>query len=409
MQSYFQKEVKKLLNFLIPDDARVFYFEREKEKAHGKFDYIVLDDKIGFLHDIQKTLEDLKGSIHGRSKVIITFNNYLWALWIYLSEIFISKAQRKQRAWLGYSDVANLLHLAGFEVVKKGEALLLPFYIPLISTIFNRFLGHLPIIRRLCFVNYVVAVIDGEERLEASEKPLASVVIPVRNEEGNIENAVLRLKNSFEYPFEIIFVEGHSKDNTFNEIKRVKDKHKDLKIKVFVQEGIGKGDAVRKGFDKAGGEVLMILDADLTVKPEELYKFYEALVFGKGEFINGSRLVYPLEKGSMRFLNFLGNQFFGLMFSWLLSQRVKDTLCGTKVLSKQDYEKIKNGRAFFGDFDPFGDFDLLFGAAKLNLKIIDLPIRYQERTYGQTNIQRFKHGWLLLKMCFFAMRKIKFI
>jgi hypothetical protein len=145
------------------------------------------------------------------------------------------------------------------------------------------------------------------------------------------------------------------------------------------------------------------------VRPEDLPKFYQAIASGRGEFINGCRLVYPLEKNSMRFLNILGNKFFGVMFSWLLNQTIKDTLCGTKALWKEDYEKIKQARAFFGDFDPFGDFDLLFGASKLNLKIVDLPIRYQERVYGQTNIQRFKHGWLLLKMCFFAMRKIKFI
>jgi glycosyltransferase involved in cell wall biosynthesis len=175
------------------------------------------------------------------------------------------------------------------------------------------------------------------------------------------------------------------------------------------QEGRGKGDAVRKGFDSASGDILMILDADLTVKPEDLPKFYDAMANGDGEFINGCRLVYQMEDKAMRILNIFGNKFFSVMFSWLLEQRIKDTLCGTKVLFKSDYEKIKANRKFFGDFDPFGDFDLLFGASKLNLKIIDLPIHYQARVYGETNISRFKHGWLLLQMCFFAMKKIKFI
>jgi glycosyltransferase involved in cell wall biosynthesis len=208
---------------------------------------------------------------------------------------------------------------------------------------------------------------------------------------------------------ELVFVEGHSKDNTFEEIQQEKDRHLSLPSLLFRQTGIGKADAVRLGFSKATGDLLMILDADLTVPPEDLPRFYEALVSGKGEFINGVRLVYPMEQEAMRALNLLGNKFFSLAFSWMLGQPIKDTLCGTKVLWKRDYEKIAANRSYFGDFDPFGDYDLIFGAAKLNLKIIDLPIRYRERTYGSTNISRWKHGLLLLRMVLLAARWIKFI
>ena len=186
--------------------------------------------------------------------------------------------------------------------------------------------------------------------------------------------------------------------------------HPDRDVKLIRQgSGVGKGDAVRKGFAAATGDVLMILDADLTVPPEELPKFLKALASGRGEFVHGSRLVYPMEKQAMRFLNTLGNKFFSLAFTWLLDQRFKDTLCGTKVLYRRDYERIAAGRGYFGDFDPFGDFDLIFGAAKLDLKILEIPIRYRERTYGTTQISRFRHGWLLLRMCLFALRRIKFV
>jgi hypothetical protein len=116
-----------------------------------------------------------------------------------------------------------------------------------------------------------------------------------------------------------------------------------------------------------------------------------------------------MDEKAMRFLNLCANKAFALLFSWLLGQPVKDTLCGTKVLTKSNYQKIAENRSYFGDFDPFGDFDLLFGASKLNLKIQDLPVRYRERVYGQTNIQRWKHGWLLLEMVAFAAAKLKFV
>jgi glycosyltransferase involved in cell wall biosynthesis len=237
---------------------------------------------------------------------------------------------------------------------------------------------------------------------------LVSVIVPTRNEAGNIPQIFARIPEMGRGT-ELIFVEGHSRDDTYTVIENEMARQSDRQCKLFRQTGIGKGDAVRSGFAHASGDVLMILDADLTVPPEDLPRFYEALHSGKGEFVNGVRLVYPMEEYAMRFLNLIGNKFFSLAFSWLLGQPVKDTLCGTKGLWKADYEKIAANRAYFGDFDPFGDFDLLFGAAKLNLKIVDLPIRYRQRTYGTTNIQRWKHGWLLLKMIGFAAWRIKFV
>jgi glycosyltransferase involved in cell wall biosynthesis len=208
---------------------------------------------------------------------------------------------------------------------------------------------------------------------------------------------------------ELVFVEGHSSDDTYFVIEREIASHPERQCQLLRQTGSGKGDAVRLGFDQARGEVLMILDADLTVAPEDLPRFLRALQSGKGDFINGVRLVYPMEKQAMRFFNLLGNKFFSLAFSWLLGQSVKDTLCGTKALWAADYRRIAAQRAYFGDFDPFGDFDLLFGAARLNLKIVDLPVRYRERTYGTTNIERWRHGALLLRMVLFAARRMKFI
>ena len=226
------------------------------------------------------------------------------------------------------------------------------------------------------------------------------VLIPTLNEAPTI-GAVVKEFQQLGYTH-ILVMDGHSTDKTL-EIAR------GLGVTVKTQTGRGKGDAVRLGFAQAKGDILMILDADMTVPPEDLPRFYNALISGKGEFINGVRLVYPMEDEAMRFLNFLGNKFFSLAFSWLLGQSIKDTLCGTKVLWKSDYELIVANRKYFGDFDPFGDYDLIFGAAKLGLKTVDLPVRYRARTYGTTNIQRWSHGWLLLRMVAFAAKRIKFV
>jgi glycosyltransferase involved in cell wall biosynthesis len=310
---------------------------------------------------------------------------------------------QQHQNWLSTEDIGSLLSLAGYEEIKKEYRLLIPKRIPWLSNAINRFIAPLPGIRRLCLCRYVVARPSGLREKRAFS---TTVLIPCRNEKGNVEAAVTRLPSFGEHQ-EIIFVEGGSTDGTREEIQRVIEKYREKDIKLVVQEGQGKGDAVRSGFSLAKGDILMILDADLTVPPEDLPKFYRALADDVGEFINGCRLVYPMEKQAMRILNLLGNRFFSFMFTWILNQRFKDTLCGTKALFRRDYENIRANRHYFGDFDPFGDFDLIFGASKLNLKVVEVPIRYRERTYGSTNISRFRHGWLLLRMTLFAFRKIK--
>lgn len=372
-----------------------------------KFDTIIISDTIGYFEDVQKAFVNLKHLTHSETRIIITYHNFLWNGILNILESLRLKMPTKKIKlnWLEIEDISNLLHLSGFEVIKTGKRMLCPIKIPLISFLINKYIANLPIINNLCLTTYVIA-----RPLELKQKDLSvSIIIPARNEKGNIEEAIKRIPKFGKWQ-EIIFVEGNSNDRTLDEIKRVSKKYeRSHRIKYYKQNGRGKGDAVRKGFDNAKGEVLMILDADLTAPPEDLPKFYDAIASGAGEFINGCRLVYPLEKDSMRFLNILGNKFFSIMFSWLLSQRVKDTLCGTKVISKRNWLKISENRKYFGDFDPFGDYDLIFGAAKLNLKYIEIPIRYKARTYGTTNISRFKHGLLLIKMVFFAMGKIKFV
>ena len=378
----------------------------ESLKPWGEtFDAIILADVVGHLQDIEETLRSLRCFCGPETRIIVSYYSFLWEPVLKLGERLGQKMPQEHQNWLSTEDIGNLLHLAGYEPVKKEYRLLMPKRIPWLSDFINRFIAPFPGIRRLCLCRYIVARPAGlREKREFS----TSVLIPCRNEKGNVEAAITRLPSFGEHQ-EIVFVEGGSTDGTREEIQRMMEKYPEKDIRLVIQEGRGKGDAVRSGFAVAKGDILMILDGDLTVSPEDLPKFYRALAEDVGEFINGCRLVYPMEKQAMRILNLAGNKVFSFMFTWILNQRFKDTLCGTKALFRKDYEKIHANRSYFGDFDPFGDFDLIFGASKLNLKVAEVPIRYRERTYGATNISRFRHGWLLLKMTLFAYKKIKAI
>jgi len=371
------------------------------------FDVLILSDLVNDLWDVQTVFEQMRRLVTPHTRIILNTYSRLWEWPLAMAERLGLSKPRLPQNWLTVEDITDLLDLADFEVIRHWEEVLWPLPLPLVAAFFNRYVVKIWPFKFLALTNFVVARprSQGEPR---AEKPLVSVIIPARNEAGHVP-ALFARTPEMGRGTELVFVEGHSQDGTYTAIEREISNHPQRRCRLLRQTGVGKGDAVRLGFAHASGEMLMILDADLTVPPEDLPRFYEVLRSGKGEFVNGVRLVYPMEKEAMRFLNLLGNKFFSLAFSWLLGQPIKDTLCGTKALWKADYELIAAHRAYFGDFDPFGDFDLLFGAARLGLKIVDLPIRYQARKYGTTNIHRWKHGWLLLKMVWFASRRIKFV
>ena len=373
------------------------------ERLDGPFDVIILSDTIGWLEDIAGTIERLHDLCDRDTRLIIAYFSRAWVPVLYLADKLGLKQAQLPSNWLSASDIHGLLELADFDLVKQEWRQLIPKRWLGLGPLVNRFLATLPGLRRLCLRHYVVA---RPRRDPAPPAPSVTVVIPCRNERGNIADAIARMPR-FADDIEILFVEGNSTDDTFAEIERVIAASPGWTIRALKQTGKGKGDAVRKGFAEAKGEVLMILDADLTVAPESLPQFYRAVASGKGEFINGTRLVYPMDREAMRPLNLLANRAFALILSWLLNQRLSDTLCGTKVLSKAHYRKLDANRDYFGEFDPFGDFDLIFGAAKLNLKIVEVPVRYAARRYGETQISRFADGWLLLRMVLFAWRKLK--
>jgi SAM-dependent methyltransferase len=370
----------------------------------GPFDYIVIADTIGMFEDIDSTLNLVHHLCAPSTRIIIAYYSHLWEPILKLGEMFKLKSRQTQINYIATADFLNLMDLADFEVINQEQRQLIPLYWFGLGPLVNRFIAPLPGIRQLCLRTYIVG---RPVRKFPDRKFSVSIVIPCRNEKGNIESAIARMPR-FGSSQEILFVEGNSSDGTFEECERVRDAYRGIwDIKVLKQDGKGKGDAVRKGFAAATGDVLMILDADLTMPPEALPKYHAVIETGKAEFVNGTRLIYPMEQDAMRPLNLMANRCFAYLFSYLVNTRLTDTLCGTKVLLRKDYEVLARERDYFGNFDPFGDFDLIFGAAKQNLKIIETPIHYKARTFGETQISRFRDGWLLLKMVWFAYRKLK--
>jgi len=370
-----------------------------------RYDAIICDRLCHSIPDVQKLLSNLAGRLTPDGRIFLTCFNFIWAIPLILAARLGFYERAPEQNWLSESDFENIFTLAGLDPVHQEDRVLFPLKIPLLDFFLNRFLAKLLPFRIFSLYRVYVLRPNAVERAI----PRVSVICPARNEAGNIQGAIDRTPVMGTWT-EIVFVEGNSTDDTYARIEEgVKNYNGPLHLSLHKQTGKGKGDACRLGFEKATGDLLMILDADLTVPPEDLPKFYDAIVRGVADYVHGTRMVYPMERGAMRFLNKLGNAFFAKCFSFVLGKPIQDTLCGTKVLWKKDYERIAANRAYFGDFDPFGDFDLIFGACKLNLKLMEIPIRYRNRTYGETNISRFRDGFLLLRMSLFAARKLKFV
>ena len=369
----------------------------------GPFDVILNVDTIGSLEDCQRAFEILHPVCTRETRLVIAYFSHLWYPLLKLAETLRLKMRQPAQNVLAPADVRGLATLAGFEPVKSEQRVLAPVGLFGIGRLLNRFVAPVPVINALALRHYTVC---RSLKHLADGVASATVVLPARNERGNIEAAVKRIPR-FTGDLEIIFVEGDSNDGTWEEIERVAAAYSEYDIKTMQQPGKGKANAVFAAFDAARGDVLMILDADLTMPPEQLPKFWDAICSGMGEFINGSRLIYPIEDDAMPFLNFLANKAFSILFTWVLSQRCTDTLCGTKVLRRSDYMRLKDCRPYFGNFDPFGDFQLIFGASKLSLRTLEIPIRYASRTYGETQISRFRHGFMLIRMVLFGFIRIK--
>lgn len=419
------KEIRKIIHVAIPENSNVLYGpSHAKELVESLLpakSWVITEAKVtpmptpthvlmlsltDEMSDIYNELTNLRTDLNSSTRIYVVTMSRMWS-WM-RNRIYGLPRNSNINNWIPPNEITNIFEQTGFEIVHQRSAVLVPFRIPLISQLANRWLSQMPILRHFSLFN-IITIRPKLRNLNRGSK--VSVIVAARNEAGNIHSLISRLP-SLSPDQELIFVEGGSNDSTWETIQSAVDQNSDnskLTISAYKQTGEGKGDAVRLGFSKATGDILIILDADLSVPPEELQRFIENLKNDNCEFANGSRLVYPMEDKAMQFLNLVGNRLFGIIFSFLIGQSVRDTLCGTKAMWADDYCRLAAQREYFGDFDPFGDFDLLFGASRLGLRIRDIPVHYKERVYGSTNISRFRHGLLLIKMTVFAARRIKFV
>jgi len=379
--------------------------EMPEVSSSGVFDYVLISN-IGEVIDFRDQFVQLKKIGDSRTRYVIYKYNHLWEPVVYLAEKLGIKYPLSQQNWLAHDDVDNLLNLAGYEIVKTYRTLLFPKYIPVLSWIFNGFIQSIPLIRRLCFIEVIVAKIADNPRIEADAS--VSIIIPCKDEEGNIEPAISRIPEIGSHT-EILFCDDKSDDNTVSEVQRMQKQFPDRDIKLVHGPGICKADNVWSGFEAATGDVLIILDGDLTVMPEELPHMVDVLTNGTAEFVNGSRMIYPMEPDAMRMLNQFGNKAFSLAFTFILGQKIKDTLCGTKIFWREDWNSIKELIPNWGPKDRWGDFDLIFGAAMLHLKITEFPVHYQDRIEGVTKMtRRFFNAWNMFKKCLYAHRRFSY-
>jgi len=407
---------KRLISEAKKNHPKISFLEEDienissKDIVKRKFDFVIICDTIGFLEDVEETLQKLHTFFDENTRLIVSYYSPLWMPLLNIAEIFRLKMSSINSTLLTPSDISNFLQGAQFETVRVERKVLIPFNLFGLERIINRFFAPLPLISNICLRHYNIS--RSLKSLNYTKKKSASIIIPCKNEQGNIIAAIQRLPK-FTDKMEVIFVEGNSSDGTWKEIngliKKNNIKKSGFSIKAFKQPGKGKADAVFYAFEKASNDILFILDGDLTVAPESLKKFWNKIASGEAEYINGSRLVYPMDDNAMRFLNYIANKIFSILFSWLLGQRFTDTLCGTKVISKKNYERLKVKNEDLGNFDPFGDFFIIFGASRLCLKITEVPIRYKARIYGVTQISRFTHGFLLVRMVIFAFLRLKAI
>jgi hypothetical protein len=359
---------------------KIYY--SDLKRVYKKFSGVVLSNVVSDTPDLVGYFEKISKKISPETRILITYHSHLWEPILSLASILGLRKKVGIQNWLDENDIENILNISGFEVISTQT--------------------------RLMGLIMLTTARKRPEGVKLKKEYSVSIIVPARNEEGNIPKIALSIPKFGKWQ-EIVFVEGNSKDKTWDKIQiELSKKHKAyLTLKAFKQSGKGKADAVWLGFEKAKGEILMIYDADRTVSPTDLPKFYKVLATSLGEFANGSRMVYPMENDSMRFLNQIGNKLFGFIFTKILGQNFKDTLCGTKALFRKDYVYIRKHNKRYFKMDPFGDFALIFGAIKNNLKVVEIPIRYRERVYGTTNINRFRHGLMLLKMTLLAYKEFR--
>lgn len=361
------------------------------ENIEKKFDVIVVTDVLEIYSDIYLFLEKLNNLLEDNGKLILSSVNTRWGNLLKIAELLGLKSKTNNFSYIHLNKIEKISNGAGYDLIETITRQFIPFKFLYLGNIINKILELLLFYFKFGVKTYIVL-----RKISIREKSLSkTIIIPAKNEEGNLEELVSRIPK-FEN-CEIIFSIGESSDRTLEVSKKIIDKNSDFNIKLIEQSKNGKANAVWEAIALSSGDVLAILDSDLSVDPETLKDFFKIIESNSADFVNGTRLVYEMEKGSMRIINKLGNRVFQYLIGKIINEDLTDSLCGTKVFKKDLIKKIFWWQDNFNLKDPFGDFDLIFAASYTGQKILEYPIHYRTRKYGTTQISRFRDGFKLVK------------
>ena len=387
---------KKSKNKLINEDCEILFLDLNDSKLtslstiNKKYQRIILTDVVENYDDVFALLNIVSNLLTIDGKLIISSINTKYLILSRTLEFLKLKDSNENTSYIHVKKIRNITSGVGLEYQKFYTKQLFPFSFFYVGNVINKIMEIISFQLNLGIKTYIIF----RPAIITNSKNSKSIIIPAKNEEGNLVELVSRIPK-FENT-EIIFSYGKSKDNTLKVMKQITQSNKLFKFKLVKQTKNGKANAVWEALNVVENDLIAILDADISVDPETLSDFFDIIEKNNADFVNGTRLIYDMEKNSMRFLNRIGNRFFQFFISKIIKEALTDSLCGTKVFKKSYLNDLYFWQNIFGKKDPFGDFDLIFAAAYSGQKIVEMPIVYRERKYGTTQIARFKDGFKLL-------------
>jgi len=396
---------EELVNNVLTEQQLKDLIDPKNSETNNKWKTVILTFPLNNFVNLVGFFDKLDSSLNEEAKVIVSYYSKIWKPFFFIFSLFGLIRNYKNSLFFSKDTLEIFLRTGNFEISKKIPNYFIPFNIPIINKFLSILINFLPFLDNLSVTKVFYL---RKKNYKKRQNKKISLIIPCKNEQGNILNIVTDAKKELIIPYEIIFVDDKSSDNTFQIIIDCKKKFSDVDIQVTKGPGKGKSLAVNEGIKIATGYYSIIFDADMTVNMKDINVFYNAISNGNADIINGSRLVYKPYTGAMRYLNFLGNKFFSKLSSFITGELITDTLCGSKCFITKDFKIFNEFKDNNNINDIWGDFNILYSSNFYGLKCIDLPVRYYERVEGETKMKKRFYFFLnMLSTSIKAMNRFK--